>query len=54
MEIKIGSIIRVYGQTAEVAAISPTKIYLENSIVVPTVEYTKDWCYEEEIDEVLT
>jgi len=49
--IQPDSVIKVYGQQVVVESITVSKVYLKSSIVVPTREYTRDWCYFEEIED---
>lgn len=53
MKAKINDVILSYGQITKVVNIENGIYYLETPIVVPTIEYTRDWVYENEILEIL-
>lgn len=55
---KCGDKVKVYGQTVEIDDMACDKrtntvklLYLSECIVVPNVEYTRDWCYPYEVQE---
>ena len=50
---KIDDTIKSYGQIEKVIDIEDGIIYLEHSIVVPGCEYTRDYIYPKEIQEII-
>jgi hypothetical protein len=51
VESMIGTTIISYGQEAKVESVVNNTIYLDHAIVVPTILYTRDYIYENEIEE---
>lgn len=54
MDDRIGKTIIAYGQEAKIESIENVLIHLDHAIVVPTMIYTRDYIYEDEIEKYVT
>jgi hypothetical protein len=51
---RIGKTIIAYGQEAKIVGIENVLIHLDHAIVVPTIIYTRDYIFEDEIQKYVT
>lgn len=53
-KVNKGDIVLVYGQEAEIEECFVKFCFIKKPIVVPTIEYTRDYIFNDEIQKIIT